>query len=71
MGQVLLESDLPVHPDDLNMLKSMGLTIRCQSRWLAAVSVEINRQQLSTLRRLPHVLKVVPVGKGNQDPRSL
>ncbi|MBD3167744.1 S8 family serine peptidase, partial [bacterium] len=61
-GEVIIEADLPFHPDDLKSLQELGCAIRTQSRFLGAVSVETTRAGgVEAIRALPHVKHVRPV----------
>lgn len=55
------ESDRPLPPDRLRLVRQTGAKIHRTSRWFNAVSVEANDAQLSALRSLPSVKSVAPV----------
>ncbi|MBM4116536.1 hypothetical protein FJ251_02165 [bacterium] len=53
--------DLPNAPAYLEALHAEGLTIRAESRWLAAVSVAVDQSSLIRLAALPWVVRLEPV----------
>ncbi len=61
------ERDLPVPTAHIDAVSAMGVRIRVVSRWLNAVSVELDatadeQQQIALLRSLPRVVRIEPVG---------
>jgi subtilisin family serine protease len=55
--------DLEVHPLYLEQVRATGVRIRVSSRWLNAVSVEGNAEQLRAVAGLPFVAAVQPAGR--------
>ncbi len=64
MGELLADNDLPFRPDDLAEIQACGVRIRCLSRWLGAVSIEANSEQLRMVTALPMVERMSPVRRG-------
>ncbi|MFI5173007.1 MAG: S8 family serine peptidase [Chitinophagales bacterium] len=57
-------SDLPVNNIYVDVIKSTGVEICTESKWLNAVSVRINsEEQIAAISQLPFVLKIAPVKK--------
>jgi PKD repeat protein len=54
-------ADIPVNPTYIDAVKQTGATVRRQSKWLNAVSVEIPLNQLDILAALSFVQKIMPV----------
>lgn len=55
------EHDLPVAPAYIEAVVMSGARVRVTSRWLNAVSVDANREQLETIAALPFVARMQPV----------
>jgi len=55
--------DIPVYREYVRALKSMGLVIQRESRWLNAVSVYANYETINRISDLPFVSKIKPVVK--------
>lgn len=65
----LSSHDLPVHPAYVAAIQSLGGRIRTESRWLNAVSVDIDPRQRKALANLRFVDHVQPVRTGRHvDP---
>ena len=60
-GSIVSHADLPISQTYLDLLADAGIIIHQQSRWLNAVSVVVNDDQLPTLSRLPFVERIAPV----------
>jgi subtilisin family serine protease len=58
---LLDESDLPINPDYMETIRPFVTRIRARSRWLNAVSVEMDFARLSAIRELDCVKKIAPV----------
>jgi subtilisin len=52
------ETDRPVSGTYLSQLQALGIQVRCQSRWLNAVSARLSEAQLGQVRLLPFVREV-------------
>jgi serine protease AprX len=61
-GIALDETDLPVSPAYLNVLKSKGLQLHGVSRWLNAAVVIADTSAVKTIRQLPFVKQVQYLG---------
>ncbi len=57
------ERDLAVHGAYVNAVIALSTTLRTTSRWLNAVSVTADEQQIETIAKLPFVEKIQPVRK--------
>jgi len=55
--------DIDLNPDYIETLKSMKIKIRVKSRWLNAVSAEIDETQFESISELPFIESIVPVGR--------
>ena len=53
--------DYIIKPSYLNILKKTGVEIKNKSRWLNAVSVIADKDQLLIIKKLPFVIKIEPV----------
>jgi hypothetical protein len=62
-GYPITMADLPISATYLQELQKNDLTIRGQSRWLNAVSIEAGREVIEHIRHLPFVKKITPVAK--------
>jgi subtilisin family serine protease len=62
-AQSVTASDLAVDADYVARVAAVSGPVRTVSRWLNAVSVEADLQAQETLRRLPFVTRVEPVGR--------
>jgi serine protease AprX len=56
-------TDIPVKTEYIEQLKSLGVEIRIISKWLNAVSILANREQVEKIIRLPFVQEIKPVAK--------
>jgi hypothetical protein len=54
-------SDLPVASEYVGQIGALGASVRVQSKWLNAVSIDAAPQQLAQISRLPFVDHVQPV----------
>jgi subtilisin family serine protease len=57
-------TDLPVREAYVEALEATGGTVRARSRWLNAVSIQLNRRQLEHVAHLPFVASIEPVRRG-------
>jgi len=57
-GTAIVASDLPPHPEDLELIRNAGAQIRVVSSLLGAVSVIATEQEIETIETFPHVKKV-------------
>ena len=64
-------TDLPNDPEYLAALNDLGLTIRAESRWLAAVTVTARATDLTRLAALPFVSRIEPVRPSRRAPLPL
>jgi len=61
--------DLPNDPAYLVALRALGLEVRAESRWLAAVSVVLGAEDLPRVAALPFVARLEPVrAAASRDP---
>ncbi len=60
--------DIPVNQDYINQLKSIGVEIVRQSRWLNAVSVRANKHSVQSIADLPFVAEIKQVATGRREP---
>ncbi|NOZ63282.1 MAG: S8 family serine peptidase [Calditrichaeota bacterium] len=63
MGDVVDESDVEISAEYLLALKNIGVNPIVQSRWLNAVSAEVNENTRRQILRLGFVRKIQPVAK--------
>lgn len=70
MGSLVDMEDIPVAQDYVQRVLSTGATVRVESSWLNAISVEANASQLAAIRALPFVTQTRPVAKA-APPQSL
>ncbi|MEE8460388.1 MAG: S8 family serine peptidase [Phycisphaerales bacterium] len=61
--------DLAVHGSYVNAVTALGTGLRTTSRWLNAVSVTADQQQIQAIAKLPFVEKVQPVRKLRRTPQ--
>ncbi|MDH4197097.1 MAG: S8 family serine peptidase [Candidatus Aminicenantes bacterium] len=61
-GALVDEADLPLHAPYLQEVRGITKRVRVESRWLNAVSVEVNAIQAEALAALDFVTAVEPVG---------
>ena len=62
-GNLLDKKDWPIESAYRNKLETSGIFIRNESRWLNAVSATIPEDKVETIKRLPFVKKIQPLGK--------
>ncbi len=62
------DRDLAVHGAYVNAVIAFGTTLRTTSRWLNAVSVTADEQQIEAIAKLPFVEKIQPVRKLGRTP---
>jgi len=67
-GKIYDHTDLPLSVDYITKLKTMGIEIYRQSRWLNAVSCYLNGVDKKVLMNLPFVEKVVSVRSSKNVP---
>lgn len=60
-------SDLPVESAHIDVLRDLGTTIRCESRWLNGVSVEADAATVAAIAQLPFVREVRPVARWKRE----
>jgi len=60
------ERDLPVSPAYVAQVKATGARVHVVSRWLNAVSISADREQLQRINNLPFVQKLQPVGRAKR-----
>lgn len=65
---ILDHTDMPLYQSYLDQVNLMVTKERAQSRWLNALSVELDASQLAELRKLSFVRKVVPVQRYKRKP---
>ena len=53
--------DLEINPDYIDAIRSLGLTVENQSRWINAVSVICSENDLNSIAMFPFVKKIEPV----------
>ena len=53
--------DLKINPDYIDAIRSLGLTVENQSRWINAVSVICSENDLNAIALFPFVKKIEPV----------
>ena len=53
--------DLEINPDYIDAIRSLGLTVENQSRWINAVSVICSENDLNSIAMFPFVKKIKPV----------
>jgi len=58
--------DLPVSPRYINSIKENGVSVRTTSRWLNAISIEANPEQIEQISSLPFVKDIDPVRHGRR-----
>lgn len=61
LDQIIDEKDLPVYGNYIEKISPHVLKIRAQSKWLNAVSVEIQNKKIENLSFLPFVKQIEPV----------
>jgi serine protease AprX len=59
--EIISYDDLPIRNNYLDILNSLGVKIVRKLTWFNAVSAYIDDSQLTTIRKLPFVVKVEPV----------
>lgn len=64
---LLSERDMPVSPQYVAAIQALGATLRVQSRWLNAVSVDADQHQAEAIAALPFVDHVQPVRRAKRD----
>jgi hypothetical protein len=71
-GALFDARDLPLVEAYVNAVENTGASLRVQSTWLNAVSVEASAAQIETIAALPFVTKVQPVARsaGGSGPRA-
>ena len=67
-GALIDFADLPLSKTYVTKLQSFGIDVYRQSRWLNAVSCYLNDVSLTEIKRLPFVIKVVPVKTNTLKP---
>jgi serine protease AprX len=60
--------DLPVCAENIDVLRSTGVQIRAQSRWLNSVSVRGTRSQINAIAKLPSVTHISTVARSIARP---
>jgi subtilisin family serine protease len=60
--------DLPVSPTYIDRLKELEITPIVESRWLNAVSAYVTEAQIDSVRELPFVRTIEPVGRQIEPP---
>ena len=53
--------DLKIDSDYINTIRSLGITVENESRWLNAISVICSENDLDSITMLPFVKKIEPV----------
>ncbi|MGD9486556.1 MAG: S8 family serine peptidase [Calditrichaceae bacterium] len=70
-GQLYDYDDIPVNETYINMLLPFAAKVRIRSKWLNAVSIDINRDDISELNRYEFIDRVTPVlGYQRNEPES-
>jgi serine protease AprX len=71
VGPTLTAEDLPLFPEYLLAVRSAGVRLRHESRWLNAVSVEADRTQVHALAGLPFVARLELVRRHRRRPEPV
>jgi|GEM_PF-1133218 len=66
-GDIFDERDFPLVGSYVDAVRATGATLRVESTWLNAVSVEATPGQIDALTALPFVTKVQPVARWRDD----
>jgi len=61
--------DIPINPDYIKLIESLGAEIKLKLKWLNYVVIEIDSQKISKIQSLPFVRFVQRIG--NKVPREL
>lgn len=67
-GETISERDMPVAPAYVAAIQALGATVHVESRWLNAVSVEVDRHHLEAIAALPFVDHVEAVRSARLSP---
>lgn len=66
VGAEVNVNDLPVSREYVAAVEATGVTVETRSRWLNAVSVAADAEQIAALAALPFVREVRPVARGTR-----
>ncbi|MGD9898137.1 MAG: S8 family serine peptidase [Calditrichaceae bacterium] len=70
-GQLYDYDDIPVYQTYIDKIQHLALKIRIRSKWLNAVSIDINRDDLDQLNQYEFIDRVTPVmGYQRNEPES-
>jgi serine protease AprX len=69
-GMVLSARDMPVEPAYVAAIQALGARVRVTSRWLNAVSVDVDRHHADVIAGLPFVDHVQPVRAAPRAPTA-